>query len=193
MRCLLLLSVSLVVLLAAGCGSDTPRSKSGGKTAVLDLDEIAKRLGQDVKMTESIRAKEAALNREVDARVAALQQQLAAKRKELGDKPSEEQKKQLAAMEAQARQQASQLRTKAAALVKQHRLGVIRQFREEVKAVGDRIAAKKGIDLLLTKNDTVVFSYQPLVDITDDIAAMMAAGPALSAAPTRTSGEIAQR
>jgi Skp family chaperone for outer membrane proteins len=193
MRCLVLLAASACLAAQCGCGSNPPRS-TAGKVAVLDLDEIAKRLGRDVAMTQSIREKEAALNGEINARAAAIERQLNEKRKQLGPQPNEEQKRELPALEAQARQQVQALRTQAAGKLNEHRLSVIRQFREEVKIAAQRIAARQGIDLMLTRNDTVVFSYQPVIDITDEIVAVMLVGNSVSAAPpARLSSEIAQR
>jgi Skp family chaperone for outer membrane proteins len=181
-------------ILLLGCGGGSSGSRSGaGHVAVVDLDEVAKRLGRDVSMSESVRSKEASLNGEIATYWAAREKQLSEKRKEFGNQPSDEQKKLLTGMEIQARSQLNQLRTKAAGAVNQHRADVIRQFREEVKAAAQKIAEKKSIDLVLTKNDTVVFLYQSVVDITDDVVARMlpASSPATAAAPSNTSRLVA--
>jgi Skp family chaperone for outer membrane proteins len=48
---------------------------------------------------------------------------------------------------------------------------VVNGFRDEMKPVARRIAAEKGLGVVVTKNETVLFTYDDAVDVTDEVAA----------------------
>ncbi|QDU95015.1 OmpH family outer membrane protein [Lignipirellula cremea] len=161
--------LATVCLTAIGCNSAS--SPSG--VAVIDLDEVARRLGRDIKMTEMIKAGEGVVNQQLATVQASYEQQLSDKKAEFGEEATEEANKTLAQMHQQASFQFNQARQQAAAKLSQHRAQLIQQFREEVKPIAREAAAAKGYNIVLTKNDSVLFDFASTHDVTEEVIAAM--------------------
>ena len=143
---------------------------AAASVAVVDLDEVAKRTGRSEKLNVAIKEREIVLNREFEAGRAAMESQIAAKVTEFGDAPSDEQKAQLQAMRQESTRQLLMAQQQANNQLTQLRSELIGEFRSEIQPVVQRVAAEKQISLVLTKNDTVVLTFDPLIDITETIA-----------------------
>ncbi len=187
------LIVTGLVLSAIGfAGCDKPAAPvatapTNSGVAIIDLDEVAARLGQDVKMAEEIKARENMLNKQLMALEKSLQQQVDAKQQEIGKDATDEQKKQLIQMAQQANVQMQNARVKVTKELTQHRSDVINRFRASTKPHAEKAAREKGMGIVVTRNENVIFTHLPNVEITDDVVAQMsAATPSASSATTST-------
>ncbi|MDX1565138.1 MAG: OmpH family outer membrane protein, partial [Phycisphaeraceae bacterium] len=95
-----------------------------------------------------------------------------AKKKQIGDKPNDAQKKELMEMQRKFQIQMSQARSKANKVLNDYRTKVNRQFREEVRPVAMEIAKDRGASIVLMhdpKRPGPVFGMEPTVNITDQV------------------------
>ena len=171
---------------------ERPAESPKDTIAFIDLDGAAKRLGRDVALAEELKTENDTLAQKLIKERDEMQAKFNESLQSAGSKPSDEDTKKLQALEQtlnqqlQARQQAAreELSTKQADL--------IRQFREEVKPVAQKIAAAKGMKTVLVRSDIVALSIDPAADITDDVVAEMissgkgTAAPSPSASPSPT-------
>jgi Skp family chaperone for outer membrane proteins len=161
-------------------------STSNGTIAILDLDAVAKRLGRDVAIADQLKAENDTLVTQLGKTKDELQSQLDSSAQAIGDKPTDADKQKLVELgqSLNARLQAKQ--QEARQELSQKQLTLIRQFREEVKPVAQKIAAGKGMNTVLLRSDIVVLSADPSVDITDAVVAEMISSGKGTAAPSAT-------
>jgi Skp family chaperone for outer membrane proteins len=183
-----LLFVVSFVLAFSGC--DRNKDSDSMSVAIVDLDLIAKRLGRDAQMKQSIEQRQLNLNQQIQSVQSSFLEQLKTKQSEFGDSPSEEQSGLLLAMQREANLKLNSVRQQAQGNMTQFEQSVINQFREEAKPIAQKLAAKKGCKIVLTKNDTVIFSFDSVVDITEDVVAQMkeSARPSTPASNLTSSG-----
>ena len=179
--CLIVVGCMLIVA-AFGCKSEKsgpaeqPASGStnqlgvkAGGVAILDLDEVAKRFGCDKQMGTSIQQREASLNQQLASIKASYEKQIAERRQEFGDTPTDEQAKLLADIRRQAGASLNKVRQQAKNNLNQHGSLLIQGFRKEIKPIAREVAREKGLSIIVTKNDSVVFDYDTTVDITEGV------------------------
>lgn len=184
MKIVPLCAIAAFALLGIGC--EKPNSSSAGTVAVLDLDAVAKRLGRDVAISDQLKNENDTLVSKLTKSRDELQAKFDASRASIGDKPTDEQTQRLTQLgqsmnsELLAKQQDAQkeLGAKQASLVA--------QFREEVKPVAQKAAAKKGMSIVLLRSDITVLSAEAAVDITDDVVAAMIGSGKSSGTPAPT-------
>lgn len=164
---LLVMSLPLVF---SGC--DQSKSTGNG-VAIVDLDLIAQRLGRDAKMKESIEQRQLNLNQQIVTVQNSFLEQLKTKQSEFGETPTESQTQMLTAMQREANLKLNSVRQQAQGNMSQFQQSVINQFREEAKPIAEKLAAEKGCKIVLTKNDTVIFAFDSVVDITEDMITRM--------------------
>ena len=175
----------MVALVSSGCGSKVDPSTSGkkepasghavGAVAIIDLDVIAKQLGSDKEMSVSIQQREASLNQQLAAVRDSYNKQISEKQGEFGANPTPEQAQHLADMQRQVNANLNQVLQRAKNDLNQHSARVIQHFRNEIKPVAREVATEKGLSIIVTKNDSVIFDYDRAVDITDEVVRRMLA------------------
>ncbi len=174
------------VLTFAGCGTQAQQGEVGvtltgqdgpstGGVAVIDLDEVAKRLGHDVEMVNSAQQAESSLNQQLANIQANFKKQFDDTKKELGEQPTEEQQQQLTTLGRQINVKLNESLQQARTNLSQHRLTLINRFREEVKPLALTAAHERGLGVVLTKNDSVLFAHASSVDVTDRVVELMLA------------------
>jgi Skp family chaperone for outer membrane proteins len=150
----------------SACGPETPQGS--GRTAVINMDQIAAALGRDQMIQSRIQAAEQEAEQRLNRLREELQQQLETKRRELGENPTDAQQEAIGRMGMEAeqrfRQEVAQVQEAAARL----RAGLVSQFREEVRPSAERIGKSRGFAIVLIHHDAVL-SYQPDSDITLDV------------------------
>ena len=178
---LLLLSAAICPIHLAGCGADggapdaaEPVGAIGG-VAVIDLDAVAHAIGWDTHMAADIQQRADSLNQQLANYQALLRRQLddeksaAASQATTGDEGPSEQQQKLVEFDRRLGAQWTQARQKANQQLAAHRLAVIESIRQHVRPVAASVAAELGLATVLTKNDSVVFTYVEAVDITDRV------------------------
>ncbi|TWT57002.1 Outer membrane protein (OmpH-like) [Thalassoglobus neptunius] len=163
-------------------------SRTGG-VAVVDLDEVAKRLGRDKEMTDSLQAQTGELQEALAKIQSNATQQLEKVRASLGQEVTNEEAQQFVRLRNKAQLTLNELQQQARVRIGQSRQQLISEFRQQTQPVAAKIAKEKGFDTVVTRNDTVVFSYDNSVDITDDVVKLMSAEFPASAKPLKPASQ----
>lgn len=182
------------IALFSGCTNSLrePSSSATGKkthgVAVIDLDAVAQRLGSGVTMNQSLQHAVKTLDQKYTAIRASYQTQFDTAKTELGETPTAEQTQQLSSFGKEINLKLNQTRQAAQSQLTQHRSQLIQRFRDQVKPIAQEVAAQRGLDVVVSKNDAVIFAFGPTADITDEvIEKMLAKASARSEAPTAPS------
>ena len=180
MRTILLTILVVCPLLILGCNNAGEQS---GRVAVVDLDQVAIKVGRVATIKTAVDKREADLNRQLASAKASYEKQLVEAKGKLGEEPSQEQQQQFAQLKLQANKQLKQIAQQAKQHLDQHRAQLRLQFRNEAKAVARQVAKEKGLSIVVTKNDSVVLVYDDAADITSDVVQRL---QVLSSPPSRT-------
>lgn len=168
-----------------GCGmqfgSPTASTPRGG-LAVVDLDKVAVETGKNIDMKNVFQLQENSVKQQLARANISANSQLDAKVKEFGETPSDEQQKSLQQFRMNAGNVLGKLQNEAGTKLNQYRQDQIAKFRTEIKPLAQEIAAKRGLSIVIPKNEGLLLSVDPGVDITDDvIKAYLAKRPAPTA------------
>ena len=158
-----------------GCGqtSGPAAASSRGGMAVVDLDKVAVETGRDRQLAQSLELAQNSLNQQYAKKVESAREQLDAKKKGLGSTPSEEDQKEFALMQRSAESQLMQIQNKAKVDYEQYKQIQIAKFRQELKPITQEIAAKRGLSIVIPKNEGLLLSVDPGVDITDEVVKVL--------------------
>ena len=179
------IALACSALLSIGCNNieqtapPTAAAKPSAGIAIIDLDEVARQLGSDKKIVNAIKQRESALN---------------TKLVELAQNYTSEFKKQKEAIEAQAQNQEGEVqlatykqqvnqnfktaRAQAQQNLSQHRQKLIGQFREAVRPTARKVAQQRGLSVIVTQQDSLLYDFDPECDITDDVVKALRASTA---------------
>lgn len=172
--------------LTAGCNQGASTSVPQGAVAVIDLDAIASRLGSDKQIVDSIAQRQTSLSQQLVDLAKSYNQQIEEKKKTLTEAPPEQADVTVASWQKQANANLNKVKQQAEADLKKHQAQLVAQFREQIKPVARRVAQKRGLSVIVTKNDNVLYDVAPGADITDEVIAdLIAASPAASAAAAK--------
>jgi Skp family chaperone for outer membrane proteins len=172
--------------LAAGCNQSASTSVPQGAVAVIDLDAIASRLGSDKQIVDSIAQRQTSLSQQLVDLAKSYNQQIEEKKKTLTEAPAEQADVTVASWQKQANANLNKVKQQAEADLKKHQATLIAQFREQIKPVARRVAQKRGLSVIVTKNDNVLYDVAPGADITEEVIAdLIAASPVASAAAAK--------
>jgi Skp family chaperone for outer membrane proteins len=159
----------------AGCGQfgGSSTSSSHGGMAVVDLDKVAAETGRNRELAQQIQVAGNTLNQQLAKTVENAKGQFEEKRKSYGEEPTEEQQKELAQWTNTANSQLTQIQNQARQKYEQFKQEQIAQFRSEIKPIAQEIAAKRGLSVVIPKNEGLLLSIDPGVDITEDVIKVM--------------------
>ncbi len=184
-------AVCLSLAAPAGCNrqpASTPTA-SVGAVAVIDLDEIARRLGSDKQIVTSISQRQNSLSQQLVDLAKSYSQQIEEQKKKLAESGDKKGDVTLANWQQQANAKLNEVKQQAELQLQQHRATLVAQFREEIKPAARRVAQSRGLSVIVTKNDSVLYDFAPATDITDAVVAELQASrqqaaPAMAQAPT---------
>lgn len=173
-----------------GCGqtSGPAAASSRGGMAVVDLDKVAAETGRDRQLAQSLELAQNTLNQGYAKTVESAKDQLTAKKKGFGSAPSEEELKELSQMERSAVTQLTQIQNKARAEFEQYKQMQIAKFRAELKPITQEIATKRGLSIVIPKNEGLLLSVDPGVDITDEVVKVLREKHPVAPAAAQASG-----
>ncbi len=162
----------------------------GGAVAVIDLDAIAQRLGSDKQIVQSIASRQTSLSQQLVDLAKSYNAQIAEKQKTLAEASPEKSEVTVANWQKQANENLNKVKQQAEADLQRHQAQLIAQFREQIKPVARRVAQKRGLSVIVTKNDNVLYDFSPKADITEEVIADLisssAAASAAAAKPLQT-------
>jgi Skp family chaperone for outer membrane proteins len=174
-----LLAASVVLGALAGCGkpgateAPAPAARAVGGVAVVDLDSVAKQLGRDVEMNLAVQERMSVLNTRLTTLKTSLNRLFQEKRAGFGDNPDTEQQQELQTMQDRLDAQLIESRRKAENELAVYKQQLIDDFREETRPVLTRVAADRGLSIVIPKNNGLLLSIDPEAEITDEVARRM--------------------
>jgi Skp family chaperone for outer membrane proteins len=191
----------LAALLFTGCGqsADPRQAASGAAVAIIDLDEIARRLGSDKQIAAAISQRQTALSQQLVDLAKSYSAQIDQQKAKLTAENAQPNDVMLASWQNQANANLNKIKLQAEADLQNHRVTLVNSFRDQIKPAARRVAQARGLSIIVTKNDSVVFDYTATADITDAVvdellasappaqAESPAAAPAQSSAPPASS------
>lgn len=176
--------------LGMGTGCNRPagvgEQHGSGAVAVIDLDAIAQRLGSDKQIVESIATRQTSLSQQLVDLAKSYNAQIAEKQKTLAETTPEQTEVTVASWQKQANANLNKVKQQAEADLQRHQAHLIAQFREQIKPAARRVAQKRGLSVIVTKNDNILYDFSPKSDITDEVIAdLISSNPAASAAAAK--------
>jgi Skp family chaperone for outer membrane proteins len=140
-----------------------------GGVAIIDLDEVARRLGDDVKIVSDVKQRETLLNDSLQALQVSYTRQLEDKRREFGYSPNEAQQQELQQLDVNLGAKLQQAQLDAQRELAMHQNGLVTRLRERVRPVAKEVAAARGLPTIVVKNLDVLFHYDEAFNITDEV------------------------
>jgi len=149
--------------------------------AIIDLDLIARRLGQDKALQQALNQSANQMNQELARQRAAFQQQVVLREQALVKQEEEENKPRSVEQQQELEGfintlNATMVRNRAAGQqqLNQQQVALIQQFRNKVRPIAISIARERGFSIVLTKNEAVLFAYDEAFDISEEVIRRMA-------------------
>jgi Skp family chaperone for outer membrane proteins len=173
---LILLSFTL-----AGCDRASFSGSKGG-VAVVDLDDVAKRLGRDSAIVQELKDAGGPLNAQLTAAQKEYQTQFDRSKDSIGTKPSDADAQKLAELARNLSLQLQQKEREAQQALNDKRTALVVRFREEVRPVALKIAASKGLGVVILKSEAVL-GTAPGLDITDEVVSELIRTSGTTATP----------
>lgn len=160
-----------------GCGMQLGgQSSSRGGIAVVDLDKVAAESGRKLEMDEAFELQKSSVNQQLVKLQTDAKTILEAKNKEvkeLDEKTEAEElakaQRELAQMTLNARNNLTQISNVAGSKLNEYKQIQIAKFRNEIKPILQEVASKRGLSVVIPKNDGLLLAVDPGVDITDDV------------------------
>jgi Skp family chaperone for outer membrane proteins len=171
-----------------GCGQMgwSPSSSQRGGIAVVDLDKVAAETGRNRELAQSIQLAGDSLNQQLAKTVESAKEQLEAKKKGYGEELTESEQKELSQWTVSANNQLTQIQSQARQKYEQFKQQQIAQFRQDVKPIAQEVAAKRGLSVVVPKNEGLLLAVDPGIDITDDVIKVMREKRPMPAQPVAT-------
>ncbi len=178
----ILVSSACILLIATGVGCQRADSDAvavattqdgatpAGGVAVVDLDEVARRIGRDQQMGRRIEQFREQKNQEVAAAQTLLQQQLKQFQDSLGDSPTPEQQQQLGVVQRKLAGDFTSVAQQASSALNEFKQTVIHEYRDELRPLAREIAARRGLQVVITHQDSFQLVVDPRCDITEELS-----------------------
>lgn len=176
----------------AGCSRQSADTPAVGAVAVIDLDAIAHRLGSDQQIVSSIAQRQTTLSQKLVELSKQYSQQIEERKKALSETPSKDTEVTLANWQQQANANLNKVKQQAELDLQRHRAQLISQFREEIKPAVRRVAQSRGLSVIVTKNDSVLYDFSPSVDITEAVVTELLAARSPGSTPPQAPAVAAQ-
>lgn len=172
-----------LLLACVGCGKAAQGEQTADKSdksveavggvGVVDLDLVAKRLGRDIEMKNKVEEYVTSLNQKLATLQGSLRRLYEEKKERFGDEPTDEQIAELKATENRMERELLDVKRKSEVELSNYRQSLVDQFREEAKPVLRKVAAARGLSIVIPKNDGLLLTIDPKVEITDEVASKM--------------------
>lgn len=166
-------------VLSIGCNqmnqpaTPTAEAKPSAGIAIIDLDEVAKQLGSDKQIVNSIQQRKAALNTKLVELAQNYTTEFNKQKEAIEAQPeNNEGAVQLASYEKQVNQQFNTARSQAKQNLVQHQVKLVKQFRDAVRPAARKVAQERGLSIIVTKQESW-YDYDSECDITADVVKVL--------------------
>jgi len=157
----------------AGVAADKKSPITIGNVAVIDLDRVAHLLGQDKRITQALTAQQTKFQQQLRQLAESYREQLSKQNQSADAVPAGQGAAsgavQLASYQAQANTKLNQAQQQAGQKLALRKSELIKQFRDSIKPYAREAARKRGLSVIMTHNDSVIYDYAASVDITQDV------------------------
>lgn len=161
-----------MLALAVGCDmTHGSRDVRATGVAVIDLDEIARRLGSDKQIAQSVAQRQSTLYQQLVQLAKSYNDQITTRKQTAAKEQTPPERVTLAAFEQEAEAKLTQAKQQAAQNLSAHQAQLVKQFRDQIRPAARRIANERGMSVIVTKNDSVVYDFSQTVDITEAVIA----------------------
>jgi Skp family chaperone for outer membrane proteins len=167
------LLASLVILTSLLMGCSQPDDDSL-PVVVIDLEEIASAIGEDVVIQEKMESAREELNSQLSAMADELEAMLAGEKAKLAASPDPAQQEAFENIQLEARQQFAQAQQEAQQEGQRFQAGLLNEFHQQVKPVAAKVSAQLGARITLLA-DPSAFWFDGSVDITAEVIAALQA------------------
>jgi len=169
-----------MMVVFSGCGprGDSPEQAVVGAVAVIDLDLIARHLGRDSEIAASLNQRQASLNQQLVNLEKSYKQQIAQHQTALSKDPAGSASQSISVWQRSANANLNKAKRQMGSDLLQHRQALIDRFRHELKPVARKVAQARGLSIIVTKNDSVIYDYSAAVDITEAVLEELRVGDA---------------
>ncbi len=137
--------------------------------AVCDLDKIANELGYIDQLNQILARQQTLLGNEIRKLDATGQAAFNEKLEAVGEFPDDEQKRELAILQSQARQLVLQAQNRARQDFARMRANLVQQIRTKIKKPVDQVATKKGINIVISDRAESVLFTASAANITSEV------------------------
>jgi len=147
--------------------------------AVVDLNEVAKRLGRLGEISDALRQREVNLHEQLGSLQTSARKFYQDELEKMGEPPSdddvklEEHEQKVRVVQQQINVQFQQARRRAQSHLSSYEQTLVARFREEVRPVARKIAAERGMTVVFPKTENIAFWANPKLDITEDVIEQM--------------------
>ena len=141
-----------------------------GGVGVVDLDEVSRKTGTLDKITSQLKSQETSLNQQLLQYNSQLQKTVQERLEKLQPELRESGNKEL---QTQLVQHRTQARNQAAKKLSQSAQQMMITFRQEVKPYVSEAARKRGLTMIIPKNESLFVSYDYTVDVTEDVIQLL--------------------
>jgi Skp family chaperone for outer membrane proteins len=159
-----------------GCGffgGQSSTSSTRGGIAVVDLDKVAAETGKNHEMKDAYDLQENSVKQALVELQNKANAELDAKKKKNDDLTDAAEKetadRELAQMAFNARNNLGQIQNTAGIKLNEYKQIQIAKYRTDLKPILQEVAAKRGLSVVIPKNEGLLLAVDPGVDITDDV------------------------
>ncbi|HEC28614.1 MAG TPA: OmpH family outer membrane protein [Gammaproteobacteria bacterium] len=145
--------------------------QAANTTGVIDLARISTETGNAEKIDTELKNIKSRLKTELQTLQTKLQNNFQETQKKFGEKPTDEQRGQLAKLLTTAQQQLQQARNSAAIELQNKQIELITKLKTSVHKIAEKIAKKRGMTLILINNNNIILSIDEKIDLTDAVIA----------------------
>ncbi len=175
---------SLLSVDDANASPSAARNTVGG-VAVIDVDVVARQLDTYDVIAERAKKYEDMLKAKLKQTQTSYLGRIEREEQALSDRSTVVDLERVDALKRELNTELLQDRAKAQREIQKYRADLVNTFRDQVRPIAQQVASRKGLSLVVSKNDNVIFSYEPVIDITNDVIAEMRS----SAATTESAGK----
>ncbi len=140
--------------------------------ALVDLDAVARQLGRSETMNNDLKTFNESLTKDLQTRAAELKVQIDSSMQALAANPTPEARQQHQQLLLQSNRTLEESKREATRKANEKRKELIVAFRREARPAVEKIAREKGLKVVFTTADNVVWAEKTL-DITSDVLAAM--------------------
>lgn len=177
-------ALACIGLLSVGCNQlnqpaqTTADAEPSAGIAIIDLDEVARQLGSDKQIVNSLKQRQQQLKNQL-VELAENYRAEFNKQKEVVEAQAEDNSGtvQLASFEQQVNQKFNSARVQADQVLSQHKLNLVNKFRDAVRPAARKVAHERGCAVIVTKQDSL-YDYDPECDITNEVVQVLRASAA---------------